>query len=98
MRKITFVLISCLLFIIFQPVALSDDGLIIDEYDICGILGVITIIVVLVIGLLIFISDSKNKREVKTEIHQQPSRFCTNCGSPISLDARFCQNCGFKFN
>lgn len=98
MRKTTFVLILCLLSIIAQPAVLSDDGLIIDEYDICGILGIITIIVVLVIGLFMYISDLKNKSQPRTIKHQEPPRYCINCGSPISVDARFCQNCGFKFN
>ena len=43
--------------------------------------------------------------EVKTvsdepdeEVIDEKTKFCTNCGSKIRMDAAFCPQCGFKFN
>ena len=97
MRKIIPILIAFLLFISVQPVAVSESFLGLDEYDTCGVLSIIIIIFVIVAGLYITITDSRNRKAGKIDNQQKPSKYCTNCGREIPFDALLCPYCGTKF-
>ncbi len=95
MEKISLIMFFCLVLIIVQPVALSDDGANLDGNEVCGILSIILIIFVLIIGLFFFISDLKNKHKTRKD---ENLKYCPNCGREIPLNSEFCQYCGSKID
>ena len=53
MSKMTLLLLIWLLLIAVQPVALSNVSFDLNSNDLCGILGVVVIIAVIIVGLFI---------------------------------------------
>ena len=67
--------------------------------DACCIIGIIVFFIAVAIFYAFVIIDDKRAKAQKTLPQQsnQTSRFCTQCGKQIPIDAKICPYCGHNF-
>ncbi len=61
-----------------------------------GTLWVLIVLVANVVGLIVYLFAREERRpryQISTQSGRQ-TRFCSNCGSELALNAKFCSNCG----